>query len=167
MKRYCTIITIALLSCLFIYIVYRSEKTVINIVLDYISGHRAPAIRRMVRHHFLLPDWVIYCLPEGLWVFSATLISRHLYCFPGRAKFYLSWLPVIYAVLLEFLQLLHIMPGRFDWTDLFISVLFSLWATYFIRCPLPQQHVFRSFNYRTIFLVYIYAIVMLSHVHVT
>lgn len=166
MKRYCTIITLALMSCLFAYVVYRTDRTIVNILLDHITSGKASPVRTWLRSHISLPEWCIYSLPEALWVFSAALVSRRLYAVIGEKRFYLSWMPLVYAVLLEFLQLAHVMPGSFDIMDLGLALLFSLYAHYGIRCPLPQQHVFGLLNYRTFFLVYVYALVFLSHVHI-
>ncbi|KAA5537120.1 hypothetical protein F0919_05465 [Taibaiella lutea] len=166
MKRYCTIISLALFAGLFIYLFYRTQHTVVNIMLDKLSYGNALAAILYIRKHFLLPEFVIYNLPEALWVFAATLVSKHLFIKLGRKNIHLAWTPLCYAVLLEFLQLLHWMPGSFDWLDILPSFAFTLCAVYFIKCPLQTQQLLGKFNYRTFFFIYIYAIVFLSHVSI-
>lgn len=164
MKRYYLLISLSLLTGLFIYIFYRTEHTVINILLHKLSRGSLHQFRIGLRAHLKLPASVVFSLPEGLWVFAATLTSKHLYCIVYKKRIHLSWLPMSYAVLLECLQLMHIMPGRFDVLDLFFSLCLGLWALRKIECPLPPQYLSRQFNYRTLSVVYIYAIVFLSHV---
>ena len=166
MKRYCTIISLALFASLFIYLVYRTEHTVVNIMLNTISNGKAIKTILYLRAHFPLPDLMIYSLPEALCVFAATLVSKHLYLKYRQRNIHLAWAPLCYAVVLELLQLLHWMPGSFDWLDILLSSALTLVAISFIKCPLPIQYLLRRFNYRTFFFIYIYAIVFLSHVSV-
>jgi hypothetical protein len=166
MKRYCAIISLALFASLFIYLFFRTQHTVVNIMLAKLShGHTLAAIL-YIRKHFPLPEFAIYSLPEALWVFAATLVSRHLFIQFGKQNFHLAWSPLCYAVSLEFLQLFHLMPGSFDRMDVLTSAAFTLFAVYFIKCPLPTQQLLGKFNYRTFFFIYIYAIVFLSHVSI-
>lgn len=164
MKRYCIIISMALLTGLFIYLCYRSPDTVVNILLHRISNGNGARRTQWIRDHIPLPGFVIYSLPEGLWVMAATMISRRLYCKLGEIRWHLSWLPLGYAVLLEFLQLLRLMPGRFDPADIACASLLALWAIKKVHCPLPPQDFFRKINYRTLSFIYVHAIVFLSHV---
>jgi hypothetical protein len=166
MKRYCTIISLALFAGLFVYLFYRTQHTIVNIILDKLSQGHALAAIFYIRKHFSLPEFVIYSLPEALWVFAATLVSKHLFIKLGKRNFHLAWTPLCYAVSLEFLQLFHLMPGSFDWMDILPSLAFTLYAIYFIKCPLPTQQLLGKFNYRTFFFIYIYAIVFLSHVSI-
>lgn len=166
MKKYCTIISLALFASLFIYLFYRTQYTIVNIMLTSISGGQSKASILYIRNHFPLPGFVIYSLPEALWVFAATLVSRHLFLKFNGKNFHLAWMPLSYAISLEFLQLLRLMPGSFDLMDILLSLAFTLHAVYFIKCPLPTQQLLGKFNYRTFFFIYIYAIVFLSHVSI-
>lgn len=166
MKRYCTIISLALFTSLFIYLVYRTQHTVVNIMLNGLSHGQAIQAILQIRKCLALPDFIIYSLPEALWVFAATLVSKHLFIKFRKRNLHLAWVPLCYAVLLEFLQLFRLMPGRFDWMDILPSLTFTLYAVYFIKCPLPTQQLLGRFNYRTFFFIYIYAIVFLSHVSI-
>jgi hypothetical protein len=166
MKKYCTIISLALFSGLFIYLVFRTQHTVVNILLNKLTaGHALPTIL-LIRKHCPLPSFIIYSLPEGLWVFAATLVSKHLFINIGKRTLHCAWLPLCYAVLLELLQRIHLMPGSFDLMDILLPLVFTLYGVYCIKCPLPIQYLLRKFNYRTFFFIYIYAIVFLSHVSI-
>lgn len=164
MKKYYTTTAVALLVSLFIYIVYRSEQTVVNILLDQLTGHRAFLWKQQVRHLLPLPGYIIFSVPEGLWIFAATLISKNLYLVYRHRKFHLVHVPILYGIGLEFLQLLHIMPGRFDILDILFTLFFWLLAMLFISNPFRQQSIREQFNYRTFLLLFAYGIVFLSHV---
>jgi len=166
MKRYCTIISLALFTSLFIYLFYRTQHTVVNIMLNKLSHGQAVTSIHYIRDHFPLPVFLIYSLPEALWVFAATLVSKQLFIKFRERNFHLAWAPLSYAISLEFLQLFHLMPGSFDWMDISLSLGFTLYAVRFIKCPLPAQQLLGKFNYRTFFFIYIYAIVFLSHVSI-
>lgn len=164
MKRYCTIISLSLFFGLFVYIIFRSQHTIVNIMLNTLTNEEASPIIIVIRKHCPLPDFAIYSLPEGLWALAATLVSKHLFIRLLNKQIHLAWMPLCYSVSLELLQLFHIMRGRFDVMDILWSFFFTLIGIYIIKCPLPIQYLFRKFNYRTFFFVYIYAIVFLSHV---
>lgn len=166
MKKYCTIISLALFTSLFVYLFYRTQNTVVNIMLNKLSHGQSVSVIAFVRKHLPLSKFVIYSLPEALWVFAATLVSKHLFIKSRKRNFHLAWTPLCYAISLEFLQLLHLMPGSFDWMDILPSLAFTLYAVHFIKCPLPPQQLLGKFNYRTFFFIYIYAIVFLSHVSI-
>jgi hypothetical protein len=67
-----------------------------------------------------LPNWVIYSLPGGIWVFVLTIIFRRVYRKRITPQLPIDYLPMIYAIGLEFLQYLHVTDGTFDKMDLMI-----------------------------------------------
>ncbi|RYZ31252.1 MAG: hypothetical protein EOP49_39285, partial [Sphingobacteriales bacterium] len=142
MKRYYAIAASALLLALFLYLFYRTEKTLVNIMLREIVGMaRAHGIRQFVVQHLPLPEWMVYSLPGALWVFAATLLSRQLYLNLPNYSIPLSVLPALYAVMMEFLQLAHWLPGTFDFTDALLALAFGLLAKTAVSCPLPVQNI--------------------------
>lgn len=65
-----------------------------------------------------IPEWVKYSLPDGLWVLSYMLFMNIIW--DNRTTigyFWIFCLPII-ALLSEFGQLFHIVPGTFDAMDL-------------------------------------------------
>lgn len=166
MKKYCTIISLALFFGLFVYLVFRSQHTIVNILLNKLTNGNAMPIICDIRQHFLLPKFMIYSLPEGLWALAATLVSKRLFLRTKRGSLHLAWVPLIYCISLEILQLFGWMPGSFDFMDILFPLVLTIYGIYFIKCPLPIQYLLQRFNYRTFFFVYIYAIVFLSHVSI-
>ncbi len=65
------------------------------------------------------PNWFIYSLPDGLWVYAFT--SAILLIWNGR----LSWwiiIPLITGVFVEIAQAFHLFKGTFDYVDLLLSI---------------------------------------------
>lgn len=163
MKKYYIAVGVALLTSLFIYLFYRTEKTVVNILFDFLTNHQMNDIRNNVRQTFPLPSFIIYSIPEGLWVFSATLLSKNIYIRIVKLNFHLGFLPFLYAILLEFVQLFHILHGHFDWMDILFSTLCWLVAFY-IPSNIKATHISLQPSSNTFKLMFVYGIVFLSHV---
>lgn len=150
---------------LFIYIFFRTEKTVINTVFStLISLDNYVSLKQFITAHLSLPSFVIYSLPEGLWVFAITLTSKNLFLKIGGAVFNGIYFPLFFAVGLEFLQLFGITNGRFDYWDILVAVLFWALARYGIQALGPKQNILAPFQTRGVFCVFTYAIVYLAHV---
>ena len=70
-----------------------------------------------------LPDWVLYCLPDGCWVYAAT--SWMLLIWQRLVPW--AWLALILGVGTELGQLAGFVPGSYDLVDiLFYVVAFIL-----------------------------------------
>lgn len=78
---------------------------------DTVAGLRAAAIP--------MPEFVVYCLPGGLWSASYVLLSDALFCHQPLAV-RLSWgsLIPLTGMLSELLQMAGLCPGTADWQDL-------------------------------------------------
>ena len=168
MRRYYFLISVALLVSLVIYVVYRSEKTVINIVLQHLFlMDNMTAIKVMFRSQGpSLPAYVVYSLPEGLWLFSTALLSKNLYLKIGGRTIEYVFLPLVFAIILELLQWFHLTHGRFDINDLIVAFIF--WAVAFglVRCPYKSVNTAQPFTFRVVLVIVSYAMVYLSYVDV-
>lgn len=119
---------LALFAGLYIYAVYRTEKIVVNQIVEFLARSFYQSVVEYRRAKVLLPDWMVYSLPEGLWVFSVTILSGgiSLKLFKKRISF--IFIPILYALLLELMQLFQITNGRFDVVDIGVSIGFWLMA---------------------------------------
>jgi len=165
MKKKYWLITLSLLVSLFIYLFYRTEKTIINqIAISILSLHRFVAWRSFVTKLLPLNEHIVYSLPEGLWVFCITLTSNFLFVKLYNRKINLLFLPLVFSIGLEFLQLLHITNGRFDFWDIGISV--ACWATaiYVMKRKSVTQNILKPFTINGFVCVASYLIVYLAHV---
>ena len=164
-RRYLLII-IPLLISLFIYLFYRTEKTVVNtLFITLISNDKYVALRESVNTFLPLHKFIVYSLPEGLWVFCITLTSKSFYIQTRNFKINCIFIPLIFCLSLEILQLLHFANGRFDFLDIWISILFWVIAYYFF-CRTPgKQNISGPMELKTFVCFGSYSIVYLAHVY--
>lgn len=71
-----------------------------------------------------LPDWLLYSLPDGLWVFSYVSLILLLWDneLSGLNIFWIFLMPIL-AIASELGQLLNLIPGTFDIIDLIFYIL--------------------------------------------
>lgn len=68
---------------------------------------------------FSFPDWLIFALPDGLWMFSLGLIIGAIWNFTWNSTSIFWYTCALCAGLLhELLQLTQVIPGVFDWMDM-------------------------------------------------
>lgn len=67
-----------------------------------------------------LPSWVIYNLPDGLWVFSFTYLVLFIYKFKFSKKtlFFTLFVPIIISLISEIGQYFGFMQGTYDSFDI-------------------------------------------------
>lgn len=165
MRKSNLLIILSLLVSLFIYLFYRTEKTVINTLSIHIfSIHNYIALRETITTLLPLNETVIYSLPEGLWVFCITLTSKSFYIQSFNRKIHCVFIPLIFCIGLELLQLLHLTNGRFDFLDIWISVSFWAIANYFLNYNPDKQNLLKPINVRSMVCFCSYGIVYLAHV---
>ncbi len=84
--------------------------------------------------HFL-PNFVLYSLPDALWVYSFTFLMQSVWSRHPRSYGRTVWilLPVLLAVGGEIGQLLKVVPGTFDLMDILGYIVAWATATMFIR----------------------------------
>ena len=87
----------------------------------------------------ILPDWIYYSLPDGLWVYSFTS-ALIIYWHNGvnNVKFWLI-IPFFTGVITELLQFFNLFPGTFDFIDLTFYVLGVSLSTIFLHHKFKQN----------------------------
>jgi hypothetical protein len=164
-KKNYVLIILFLLFSLFIYLFYRTEKTVINeLFVSIISFDKYVELRNSIANTLPLNKHIIYSLPEGLWVFCITLTSKFLFLKIGHREIGCVFIPLIFSIVLEFFQLLNLTNGRFDFWDIGISSSFWFLANYFILYRSVEQNILKPISIRSIVCFSSYAIVYLAHV---
>jgi hypothetical protein len=150
---------------LFIYLFYRTEKTVTNqLVISVTSAKNFSFLRKNITSLLPLNRHVIFSLPEGLWVFCITLTSKFLFVKTGARKVDLVYVPLLFSIGLELFQLLHLTHGRFDWWDIAFSIFFWGIARYLVAYQNTRQNILEPFNTRSAICLLSYLIVYLAHV---
>jgi hypothetical protein len=155
---------LALLVSLFIYVFYRTEKTVINqLLISIFSQEKYDWARNGIRANIVLDKFIIYSLPEGLWVFCITLTSRYYYMQVGRLMLNGAYIPISFAVGLELCQFFGVTPGRFDLWDIGLSLVF-----WWLGLNLDRKELRLNFlsevNRKSLCCLSSYGIVYLAHV---
>lgn len=165
-KKY-VCISVSLLISLFIYLFYRTEHTVVNDLFMkwFTTSYRE--LRVYIQTVMPLDDYIVYSLPEGLWVYSITLTSKDLFVSLGKNIISLRYIPLVFAIGLELMQWLHFTNGRFDYWDIIFSVAFWAFAMYITPFHEKKQNMISTFNMRTGICIASYAIVYLAHVWTT
>jgi len=160
-----SLVFIFLLACLFIYIFYRPEGTLINIlVAEFFSSKHFLSVKDSVADVLPLNELIIYSLPGGLWVFSASILARNLRLRLFNKQINLEWLPMVFALWLEFWQYFGIVKGRFDVIDILIVLLFGFTALLAHR-PMQLSHrMLFPFHRRSAFFMLVFVCVFLGHV---
>jgi len=165
MKKNYFFIILSLLFSLFIYLFYRTEKTVVNeIFISIVYFDKFVELRQRISNTLPLNEHIIYSLPEGLWVFCITLTSKFLFVKIGSREINLLFVPLIFSIGLELFQLLHLTNGRFDLWDIGFSILFWATANYLIKQKSTRQNILNPFSIKSFICLLSYLIVYLAHV---
>jgi hypothetical protein len=115
----------ALLAGGFIYIIFRSSEP---LFFSWINSTRAIHWINIIRNSSLslskvLPEWIVYSLPDGLWAFSYSLLITGIW---SRSKSLLRyfWFASIPLLVLgfEFLQFSRLIPGTFCLQDIALGI---------------------------------------------
>lgn len=164
MRRICSVV-VALSVSLFIYLFYRSEKTVVNeLMIMILSFDTYTGMKACIISEVPLPDSIIFSLPGGLWIFCVTLLSQGFYMKLADRKIQLVLLPILFAIGLEFCQLLHLTRGRFDVWDIFSYLLFSSLAHCLSKSDCSQQNILSPFTLHGFMFLACFLSVYLAHV---
>lgn len=102
-----------------IYVLFRSQSLIMFGWVNAIGMYELINLLRAYinAYEVLIPNWFIYSLPDGLWIFSFT--SALIIVNGCKWNEYKVWLLLPIGFGIEFLQLLGIFKGTFDVNDLF------------------------------------------------
>ncbi len=111
-----------------IYILFRADSLVMFRWFDKLSAtHLINSCRQHTVGQFNLPNWVLYSLPDALWVFSFTscMLVIWKYKFSVQSILWIFLAPII-GLLSEIGQAFHLVRGTFDYTDLILLLIASI-----------------------------------------
>ena len=102
-----------------IYLLFRPRVLLGFLVADRLGLGPTVDHWREAVSDWQLPDFVVYCLPNGLWAAAWVLIANRLFRDRSR-RTRLLWASVVptMGVVSELMQGMGILPGTFDWLDL-------------------------------------------------
>lgn len=98
-----------------IYLFFRSEKLLMFEWLKKMGIYDSISAMRIETSD---GGWLIYSLPDGLWLFSYILIMAALWSFEEKRTMLYSVPLVVIAIGSELLQFFHLISGTFDVIDL-------------------------------------------------
>lgn len=111
-----------------LYLFFRAENLILFKWIDYLGlSNYINEIRNLsLIKNITLPNWIVYNLPDGLWIFSLTYLVIYLWDFKIN-KHSILWIisaPII-GISTEFFQLAKSFSGTFDIIDLIFLVIAS------------------------------------------
>lgn len=121
-----------------IYILFRAEEMIMFEWFRVLSIEDSIDILRN-NLTWNIPDWILYNLPDGLWLFSITSLMIIIW----RQEINISKLvyilfPSLFVLLWEFGQYLNVIKGIFDIKDLVIYLIATFFALIKIKGKLFQ-----------------------------
>lgn len=104
----------------FIYISFRTESLVL---FNWIEDISLSGVVNVIRNIFyplksIVPNWIVFSLPDGLWVYAFTSSFLIIWDNNFKNKIFIILIPVLISILLELSQYFEICEGTFDFTDL-------------------------------------------------
>lgn len=107
-----------------IYILFRESHLKMFSWMNYLGLKNTITFIRNLVKNFELYDWILFSLPDGLWLFS--YMSVTLYIWKGKISlsniFWILFIPLI-AISSEIGQYFQIIPGTFDSIDIIMYLL--------------------------------------------
>lgn len=126
-------IPLPLLFCAVICIFYRTANNHAHFAFDFLTLGNLDSLKSAIQSVAPLNDLLIYSIPEGLWVFSLTLLGSRIFVKIANKKIHFTHLAIIFALGLEACQFLHLTNGTFDVLDIIASLFFWTLALLLLR----------------------------------
>ncbi len=103
-----------------IYVIFRTQRLLMFSWFESLGFQDMVLSFRKYASFFNLPDWCIFSLPAGMWLLSYLLIIDVIWNKDKDASEYRTFVLVLplLAILSEFCQSVHWLPGKFDWVDI-------------------------------------------------
>ena len=109
---------ISIIIFLFACMIYISNRSFDMILYKWLNINTSNVIFSCLQQHAIpLPDWALYNLPDGLWLFSYTLLIDAIWS-KNNIKYYFIGIITLFILILEIAQMMHIFPGTGDILDI-------------------------------------------------
>lgn len=116
-SRYITA-CVSIIIFLFACIIYISNRSLDMILYKWLNINTGNVIFSYLKQHAIpLPNWALYNLPDGLWLFSYTLLIDAIWS-KNNIKYYFIGIITLFILILEIAQMMHIFPGTGDILDI-------------------------------------------------
>jgi hypothetical protein len=167
MKRAYSLAAVLLLISLLIYLFYRTDQTLVNMVLaQLIPADSYSEAKATISSRLPLNSILIYSVPGGLWVLATTLLTKEYHLKFFRYKVKVELLPLAFALGLEVLQYFNIVFGRFDWLDV-AAYLVAFWMARWVLTKNYQSSsadILQPFTLQSVVAILAIIVVLMAHV---
>ena len=113
-----------------LYLMCRSERLV---MFDWCKAIGIYPLIQQLRPKGNFDSWLVYSLPDGLWLFSYIILMGAIWAFDMRQSLLCSAPLIVIAIGSEVLQLPHIVRGTFDVIDLLCYIAGSVSGIIYIK----------------------------------
>ena len=133
-------VAIPILIGFFIYILFRPDKLIMFDWLNSLGiGESISNLRDQSPSNSKVPSWIIYNLPDGLWVYSLTALMLIIWQdTKDNKKYFWIFSPLIISIMIEIGQYALIIPGTYDYMDILLCM---------IATPLPFLMLYKKNKY--------------------
>lgn len=132
--RIATSVLLPLCAGLFIYLFFRPGNSFIRQWLHEVSSVFDSSFLPDLTYQYPLPRWIVYSLPDGLWMLSLTLVILAIWNFKlNRSSLLWIILAACAGLSFETCQAMHYIRGHFDLMDLVLILLAALIPLTYIR----------------------------------
>jgi hypothetical protein len=117
-----------------IYLLFRKNTLLVFTWIEYIGGSDIILCIRdnvfFIRKY--IPDFILYSLPDGIWVYSGTIAFVSIWKGNSNTPFCVFWISLLFScsIVAEILQLFGIVNGTFCLVDIVFYILFFCLALY-------------------------------------
>lgn len=113
-----------------LYLMCRSEHLV---MFDWCKAIGIYPFIQQLRPQSCFDSWIVYSLPDGLWLFSYIILMGAIWAFDMHKSLLCSSPLIVIAIGSELLQIPHIVKGTFDVIDLLCYIAGSSIGIFYIK----------------------------------
>jgi hypothetical protein len=118
-----------------IYMFFRSKSLLMFTWFDNLGLNTMISYYRssLIKYSNIIPDWVLFSLPDGLWVYSFSSSLLLLWGNDFKISSFWLFLPFLFGSGVEIMQKFDLVSGTFDIIDLIICLLASILSIIIVK----------------------------------
>ncbi|QSZ27544.1 hypothetical protein ACETAC_01060 [Aceticella autotrophica] len=131
----------SILVAIIIYVVFRSKNLILYKWIGVSTNSILILFSRNIQNNNYFLNWIIYSLPDGLWLYSLTTIMILIWRNEAsKIKYLFIYVGFTIAISHELGQFLHIFRGTFDVGDIVAYIMAILFALITIKFNGGEKH---------------------------
>ena len=104
--------------------------------LDYPTNLIRESLKFLIK---ILPFWFIYSLPNALWLSSGIIAFNEVWKNNFKTKIFWISLFSLFAIGSELAQVINLVPGTFDFQDLWFMLVFGFLSVFYIKLSQKKE----------------------------